>query len=141
MNPATPGNSVGRDQVAQDNGVHLGQLLREAIEETATPYKVVAIALDVKPAYLTRMLDGEKPWPLHRMRALPDQVEAAFVRRYATALGLEIVTRDERAQVLGELLEALGRTIAAFHPELPTRAGRPLKAALASAAPIRKVAR
>ena len=112
---------------AEMNDVHLGDLIRAGIEEARVSYKEVAIALGVAPSYLTAMLDGEKPWRLSQLRALPDAIERALVTRYAAVLGLQVIEPSTEARVMGDLLGAIGAVLRTYNG-LPAKAGPMLKA-------------
>ncbi len=106
-------------------------LVAAAIEESGLQRKVIALALGVDPAYLSRMLTGEKPWPIQKLDMLPAEVRRAYARMQAEREGWQVVeeTRHRHLirRVIGELLVELASDC---DPRLPMRAGVPLKASL-----------
>lgn len=113
---------------SQVNDVHLGALVRTALDVTGTSYKEAAIAVGVSPPYFTAMLNDEKPWRLKQLKALPDAVERVFSRLYAESMGLTVIEPSDEQRVVGNLVSALGEALRTFG--LPARAGAPLKAGL-----------
>jgi len=63
------------------------RLLREAIDESGWKHEALAASLELDPAYLSRMLAGDKPITLRHLDALPDDIETIYAAKYATALG------------------------------------------------------
>lgn len=91
-------NTLDRPQVA---------LVRQAIEITRTPMKVVSISLRVDPAYLSRMFSGEKPFPIEKLSDLPDDVRRQHARLMAEREGWEVRPENRRRRVLKVLLNEL----------------------------------
>jgi hypothetical protein len=67
-------SNTGPDQV---NSVDLAYV-RQAIDDCDVQLKEIAICLGVDQSYITRMLNGEKPFPLGKLSLLPTHVR----RRY-----------------------------------------------------------
>lgn len=93
-------------------------LLRQAISDCRVQLKEIAHALTVDQGYLTRMLSGEKPFPLGKIAQLPPQVRRRF---YHLGAGVP------EPQVIGEWLIAMGEALLA---RLPERTNRVAKAGL-----------
>src|SRR5260221_10712757 len=66
-------------------------LLRHAIDECGWKHEAIAASIGVGGRYLSRMLDGEKPWTVRHLLQLPRDVEARFVQLYAERLGWIVV--------------------------------------------------
>ena len=107
-----------RRQIDRLRKLHLFPLLRQAIETTRTPLKIVALALGVTPSYLTAMLAGQKPIPLAKLPLLPDDVERELIRLYGEAHGLRVQALALETETVGRLLNAIGDTFAVFHGRL-----------------------
>lgn len=73
-------------------------LIRRAIDDSGWKHTAIAAVLGVTPQYLSRQLDGEKPWTLRHQDALPDEVEAIYARLYAEHLGLIAVAVPTSAE-------------------------------------------
>lgn len=93
-------------------------LVRQAINDCDVQLKEIAHALSVDQGYLTRMLSGEKPFPLARMALLPPQVRRRF---YHLGAGVP------EPQVIGEWLIAMGEVLIT---RLPKPDGKFAKAGL-----------
>lgn len=114
-----------------DNDVYLagiGLLMRRAIEASGRSYKEIAIAVNVPPSYLTRMLDDEKPWRLAQLESIPDDVKKAFARLHAESLGLTVQEPDEEAKAIAQLIVACGQVVATFQRRMLPEKAKALKA-------------
>lgn len=115
-------NSLAQAPRREDNRiarVDLLAIVRLAITSSGVPFKVIAADLDVDGPYLTRMLTGEKPFPLSKLSQLPTPVFETF-----RALLTEF---DQRA--VGQAFLMLGRAMLRI-PRLPERAEHHAKADL-----------
>lgn len=93
-------------------------ILRAAIDESGWKHEAVACALGVCPAFLSRMLSGEKPIAAKHLRALPDDIEAVFARRYAESFGLLVVVPADADQALTSFVSGLAGLLGAKVPRL-----------------------
>lgn len=124
MNRAVRANSPVPIQPSSDKSVvlDLQRLIRHAIEDSGLAHKVVAIALNVAPEYLSKMLSGEKPFSLDRVEQLPSDVQHAFARRYAEAIGWHVQASDPRVEAMADLVHAATRALALMTTQRPTMA-------------------
>jgi hypothetical protein len=85
-----------QDQGSEDEDLSMVRTwLREAIDECRWKDAAVAVAIGLVGEsganYFSKMLRGEKPISAKHLRALPNDIEAAFARRYAEHFGLIVV--------------------------------------------------
>lgn len=100
----------------QDNELVLvRRCLREAITESGWKHEAVAAEMTrngakVDPPYLSKMLnggpDGKSISALH-LRALPDDIEAIYARKYAESFGLIVVAPVSGDQAVRNLVSGL----------------------------------
>jgi hypothetical protein len=121
------GTNVGPDEVTAVDLTQLA-LIRAAIDALRLPLKVVALSLGVDQASLTRMLQGEKPFPLQKVDRLPDEVRRLYARLQAEREGWRVITESRRhsaiRRAIGQLLLELEED---FDPRLPVRANAMVK--------------
>lgn len=112
------------------------ELLRQAIDESGWKHEALAAEMQLpNAAYLSRMLSGDKPISAAHLRALPDDIEQVFARKYAEAMGLVVVAPVHGGDAVRALVSGLVGLLAP-PPPVPIRMA---KAALRPAA--RKVTR
>lgn len=127
------GNPVSLISDEQGNDLSLiRDCLRLAIEESRWKHDALATAMALpNAAYLSNMLSGEKPIGAKHLRALPDDVEAIFARRYAESFGLIVVAPLRGDEAVHSLVRGLiGVLSQAPAISLPNKAGAPLKVKL-----------
>lgn len=123
-----------RSDESQGNDVDLvREILRAAIDESGWKHDAVACALGIHPAYLSRLLSGEKPIAARHLRALPDDIEAIFARRYAESFGLMVVVPASSEKALVTFVSGLAGLLGA---KLPVRASAMAKADLRDCAQV-----
>lgn len=103
-------------------------LLRAAIAESGWNQEALATAMDIDAAYLSRLLNGEKPWSVKQLLLLPDDVEALFEKKRAESFGLIVVERVSDDVARQQLATGLFNMLA---PKLPVRADAMAKATIA----------
>lgn len=89
--------------------VDVAALLRESVSAHGA-HKSVALELDYKPDYWTRVLSCERGITLDRFSRLPYAVQVDLVVGWADALGLKVNRRKDRgsrAQALAALMSAI----------------------------------
>jgi hypothetical protein len=107
-------------------------LLRAAIEESRVQQKVVAATLGVDHAYLSRMLTGEKPFPVRSVDRLPVDVRRIYARLLAEHEGWRVVGETARHTAIRRVIDALlvELSLDTDQAGLPARVGYGLKAGL-----------
>jgi hypothetical protein len=130
--PAPPDRSIVARTVATDLAL---ETLRGCARDLGWTEEALAVHLKDDPrysAYVHRVLAGDKPLPLTWLEALPEDLKAAFYARRAEQLGhLVLQPIDSQADARRMVLTGL---CALLEPQLPARAGAPLKVALAAPA-------
>lgn len=123
-------NSGSRDVDGQGKDLSLVlALLRDAIDECGWKHEALAAAMQLpNPAYLSRMLSGEKPWTLRHLLALPDDIEGRFAQKWAGYRGALVVAPLVGEAAVKALVSGL---IGVLAPQLPARATQMAKAAIA----------
>lgn len=108
--------------------------LRSSVKDLDYSLEALAVAMGEKPeykAYISRVLNGEKPLTHAFLIALPDDVEALWHSKEAEAFGRIVVTpasgADAPKQFIAGFLGLMHATA------LPSTAGVPLKAAMPEA--------
>jgi hypothetical protein len=128
------------DLVADGEDMELAlvrRLLRDAIDESRWKDSAVAEAIGLKgpagAAYFSKMLSGDKPIGAKHLRALPDEIEAIFVRLWAETFGYVVI-----APLRGEdAVRSFAAGLLGLFAQLPSRADRMARVAL-DAEPERK---
>lgn len=110
MGLAAKVQSLDRPARGEVQRVDLLAIVRIAITASRVPMKDIAIDLKVDAAYLTKMLSGEKPFPLSKLAQLPTPVFETF-RSLLTEF-------DQRA--VGQAFLMLGRAMLRI-PRFPER--------------------
>jgi hypothetical protein len=130
VNDVAPERAIGCP--TEDNALSLTSLtlVRKAIDDSGEKHMAVAAALGVDPPYLARMLSGEKSFPLQKLDRLPDSVRRIYARLEAEREGWQVVEESDRRSLIRRVIAELLIELTNEDPRLPTRAGRPLKAAL-----------
>lgn len=103
-------------------------MLRTAISECGWKHEALAAAMAIDPAYLSRMLSGEKPWTVRHIVALPDDVEARFEAKRAESLGLIVVAPAQGEDAVRQFVSGL---FGVLRSRLPLKADRMAKAEVA----------
>lgn len=128
------GKPVASTEVQQDNVVVPRILVRAAINESGWKHEAVAAAMSLASGrsidgpYLAKMLNGEKPFPVDLIPALPDDIERRYVRLHGETLGQIVVTPpdDESAELHVTVVRRLHAR------QLPAKVERMAQASLAS---------
>lgn len=131
-----------RDQTEAGRSQERDQWLehfRLAMKDTGWTIDALAAHWDIDRSYVQRLHDGDKPWSVDRLLSLPDDLEARLEALRAEHHGLIVVEpltglAAQKAAVAG--LIGLMSSVAL----LPTKAGKPVKAGLASSGKKTEVA-
>lgn len=102
--------------------------LKQAMAATGWTIDALAAHLEIDRSYVSRMLDGEKPWSGERLVALPDDLEAKLNAIRAEHFGLIVVRPLTGLEAQKALVAGLIGVMSA--PALPAKAGPPVKATL-----------
>jgi hypothetical protein len=126
-------------QGAEDKSVvpELRHLLRDAIDESSWRGKHEALAVAMRLPdrfYLSKMLNGTKPIGTKHLKALPDDVEVIFAKKYAETFGLIVVAPTHGADAARAFVTGLFGLLAPAPSALPEKAGPPVRATLRATA-------
>jgi hypothetical protein len=86
-------------------------VLRRAVAESGMAQKVVAIEMGVDPAYLSRMLSGEKPCSLDHLSHLPPRPFFLFLKYGLESVGGTVNEIDPLALALTDLHQAITKVL------------------------------
>jgi transcriptional regulator with XRE-family HTH domain len=107
--------------------------LRQAVHDAGWTIEALAAHLDIDKSYLSRMLSGEKEWRTEHHVALPDEIDALFLKRQAAERGWIVVEPVLcREQAFESALKLFVGLFAPSSP-LPQRADRMAHAELRTA--------
>lgn len=128
------GNPIALTTGGQDNGLVLSETsqdnalvrewVRDAVDDRGWKHDAVAAAISeasgrsIDGPYFSKMLTGEKPFPIELLRALPDDIEQDVARRYAEAMGLIVVEPVHGQDAVRSLISGL---IGVLSAPLPMR--------------------
>lgn len=102
----------GRETACPDPGqLDLLRALFDAAADYGWQEKELAFALGYDQPYLSRIKSGEKTLPIGRLERLPRDLRRCLWTRLATDDGLAVTSPSTEAQVLGQVLEALGTAL------------------------------
>lgn len=104
---------------------------RQAMKDTGWNVEALAKHLGVHRSYVDRMLDADKAITLERTVALPDDLEARFYAIRAESMGAIVVAPLTGLAAQKALVAGLLGLMSA--PQLPAKAGAPIKADLPDA--------
>lgn len=112
-------------------------LVNKAVEKTGWSPTSLESAMDKDKAYVSRVLNGEKPLSLGFIQSLPADVEATYAALYAEAHGYIVVEPVSREVAIGNLVSGLmgvlAEAIAPKVDKLPTKADRMARGELPAA--------
>jgi hypothetical protein len=91
--------------------IDLVMLLKRAVAESGRAQKVIAIEMGLDPAYLSRMLSGEKPCSLDHLAQLPPRTFFLFFKYGVEAVGGTVNEIDPLAVALSDLHQAILRVL------------------------------
>lgn len=122
--------SQTRDQVdrARERDQWL-QHLRQAMNDTGWTIDALAAHWGIHRSHVQRLYDGDKPWSVDRLLSLPDDLEARLEAIRAEYFGLIVVEPLRGLEAQKAIVAGL---IGLMSPQLPTKAGKPVKAGLAA---------
>lgn len=118
------------DQQALSRSTDVDQalaLLRQAVQERGWTLDALAAAMGKDRAYIGKVLNGDKPFTLEFLVALPDDVEARYEHLRAEHFGLIVVQPLEGADAHRAFVAGFLGMVA---PRLPARASGMAKAEL-----------
>lgn len=131
------GNPAVRSDSEKDKSLALKrELLRAALaEHPAWTHEAIVARMRehevfIDPPYFSKMLTGDKPIGLKHLNALPDEIEASYLRLLAQHFGLLVVERVDDADARLHFATGLFNLLA---PTGSVPARVPLKANLRSA--------
>jgi hypothetical protein len=103
-------------------------LLQQAMQDTGWTIDALAMAWNVDRAYAWRLVNGEKPFSVERLLALPDDLEARFEALRAESFGAIVVARVDESTALAQLASGVLNLV--LTSSLPARATAMAKAEL-----------
>jgi hypothetical protein len=124
-------HSIPADQRSVERSTAVDQqfaLLRQCISDCGWTFDALAVEMRIDKGYLWKLLHREKTeWKPEHTVALPNDVEALFYQRLSESFGAIVVAPVSKEQALKNLVSGI---CGVFGPQLPAKAGKPLKADL-----------
>lgn len=119
---------VDRAEPARSTSVDQSLIvLRQVIADLNYSLDALQAAMGKDRSFINKVLNGEKPMPSDFIDALPDDIEAEWHARRAERFGRVVVAPASGDDAVRNLVSGL---VGILSPQLPARAGAPLKASL-----------
>jgi hypothetical protein len=111
------GGSAGTDRDLATRSTAVDQyleLLRKCVADCGWTIDALSTEMQIDKGHLWKLLNGQKPWRLEHLLALPADVDALFAQRRAEGCGLLCVPPPENEhqairQLMSGLFGVLGR--------------------------------